>query len=68
MKFPKIDLSSLPDLGTLTGMFGSYADPGTPTDPGPPVDPGPGLPGPDDTIVVLATLVYDSAPPTGGLF
>ncbi|VVT11793.1 hypothetical protein [Erythrobacter sp. EC-HK427] len=62
MKFPKIDLSSLPDLGTLTGMFGSIADPTSPT------DPGPGLPGPDDTIVVLATLVYDSAPPSGGLF
>lgn len=62
MKLPKIDLSSLPDLNTLTGMFGSIADPGSPT------DPGPNTPGPDDTIIVLATLVYDSAPPSAGLF
>ncbi len=56
MKLPKIDLSSLPDLNTLTGMFG--AGPNGPTQ----------TPGHDDTVIVLATLVYDSAPPTGGLF
>ncbi len=55
MKFPKIDLASLPDLTTLTGMFGAH--------------PGPTqTPGHDDTIIMLATLVYDTAPPTGGLF
>ncbi len=50
MKFPKIDLSSLPDLETLTGVFGSLRTPGH-----------------DDTIIVLATLVYESSPPPGGL-
>ncbi len=25
-------------------------------------------PGHDDTIIVIATVVYDAAPPTGGLF
>ncbi|APE28186.1 hypothetical protein [Aurantiacibacter gangjinensis] len=51
MKLPKIDLSNLPDLGTLTGMFGS------PT----------GTPGHDDTIIVIATIVYESGSPTPGL-
>lgn len=53
MKLPKIDLGSLPDLNTLTGVFGTSPHP---------------TPGHDDTIIVLATLVYDSAPPSGGLF
>ncbi|QZH75346.1 MAG: hypothetical protein JY451_01585 [Erythrobacter sp.] len=53
MKFPKLDLSSLPDLETLTGVFGTTTTPGGP--------------GHNDTIIILATLVYDSAPPTGGL-
>lgn len=53
MKFPQIDLASLPDLERLTGFFGSGT---TPT------------PGHDDTIIVLATMVYDSAPPSSGLF
>ncbi len=52
MKFPKLDLSTLPDLSSLTGMFGTT----TPTGPGH-----------NDAIIILATLVYDSAPPTGGL-
>ncbi|WP_165853460.1 hypothetical protein [Aurantiacibacter aquimixticola] len=56
MKLPKIDLASLPDLGNLTGMFGSGP---TTSNPGP---------GHDDTIIMLATLVYDSAPPSPGLF
>jgi len=51
MKLPKIDLASLPDLDTLTGVFGTTQTPGH-----------------NDTVIVLATLVYDSAPPTGGLF
>lgn len=45
MKLPRIELSSLPDLSTLTGMFGSRtAD----------------MPGHDDSIVVLATFVYET--------
>ncbi|GAA0275086.1 hypothetical protein GCM10009127_14580 [Alteraurantiacibacter aestuarii] len=53
MKLPKIDLASLPDLNTITGMFGSMRTPN---------------PGHDDTIVVIATIVYESSPPGGGLF
>ena len=53
MKLPRIDAASLPDLDTLTGMFGS----------GPTTTPGH-----NDTIIMLATLVYESAPPSGGLF
>ena len=45
MKLPKIDLSELPDLDVLTGLFAS----GTAT-----------RPGHDDTVVILATFVYDS--------
>lgn len=52
MKLPKIDLSSLPDLNTLTGMFGSIRTPN---------------PGHDDSIVVLMTIVYETAPPGGGI-
>ena len=48
MKLPQIDITSLPDLTMLTGMFGSER---TPT------------PGHDDTIVVLAAFVYEAAPP-----
>ena len=43
MKFPKIDISSLPDLNTLTGVFGTTT----------------GEPGHNDTIVVLATMLYE---------
>ena len=53
MKLPKIDLSALPDLDTLTGMFGSIAQGRTP--------------GHDDSIVVLATLLYEASPPGGGI-
>ncbi|HSG57145.1 MAG TPA: hypothetical protein VLA45_16970 [Paracoccaceae bacterium] len=52
MKFPKIDLASLPDLNTLTGLFGS----GRTT-----------TPGHDDSIVVLATIVYETVPPGSGI-
>lgn len=50
MKLPLIDLSLLPDLNTLTGVFGSMLT----------RQPGPGH---DDSIVVLATYVFES---TGG--
>lgn len=51
MKLPKIDLTSLPDLQTLTGVFGSGRTHN---------------PGHDDTIIILATFVYDTSPPGGG--
>lgn len=45
MELPKIDLSVLPDLDTLTGLFGTrLAD----------------MPGHDDTVVILATFIYES--------
>lgn len=52
IKLPKIELANLPDLDTLTGLFGSIRTPN---------------PGHDDTIVILATIVYESSPPGGGL-
>jgi hypothetical protein len=50
MQLPKIDLSSLPDLSTLTGVFGSIRS----------------MPGSDDTIVILMTYVFEVLPPGGG--
>ena len=44
MQLPKIDLSMLPDLDTLTGLFGSLMA---------------GGPSHDDTIVVIATMIYE---------
>lgn len=49
MKFPKIDLSSLPDLDTIAGIFGSISDSGGPTV--------------DDRVVVMMTYIYEMAPP-----
>lgn len=46
MNLPKIDLSALPDLDTLTGVFGSLAAPAQAT-------------GSDDTIVVLMVFIYE---------
>ena len=51
MDLPKIDLASLPDLNILTGLFGSARR----------------MPGHDDTILVLATIVYETIPPGGGI-
>ncbi|MEO6040584.1 MAG: hypothetical protein ABIP41_01675 [Croceibacterium sp.] len=48
MNLPHIDLSILPDLDTVAGIFGSVLGEG----------------GHDDSIVILATFVYES---TGGL-
>ena len=53
MNLPKIDLSALPDLPMLTGMFGSLAE-----------SSGPGH---DDSIILLATFLYEAQPPGGGL-
>lgn len=52
MKLPTIDLASLPDLNTLTGLFGTMRQPN---------------PGHDDTIIVLMTIVYETTPPGGGI-
>jgi hypothetical protein len=46
MKLPKIDLSALPDLETLTGVFGSYFNPAQALQS-------------DDTIIVMMVYVYD---------
>ena len=50
MTLPKIELSALPDLTTLTGLFGSLTDSRFH----------------DDSIVILATFLYDANPPYGG--
>lgn len=50
MKLPAIDLTKLPDLESLTGLYGSMRTPGS-----------------DDSIVIMATIVYDVSPPGGGL-
>ena len=52
MKLPKIDLASLPDLTSVIGMFGGGRT---------------NTPGHDDSIVVLATIVYETVPPGGGI-
>jgi hypothetical protein len=46
MNLPKIDLSSLPDLATLTGVFGGIS-----------------RAGPDDTIIILMTYIFEVLPP-----
>lgn len=50
MKLPKIDLSSLPDMETLSGVFGTNSTPGH-----------------DDTVIVIATIVYETTSNTGSL-
>lgn len=50
MNLPKIDLDILPDLSTLTGIFGSVER----------------LPGPDDSIIILMTYIFEIMPPGGG--
>lgn len=52
MNLPKIDLSSFPDLHSLTGIFGSLTD----------AVRGQSM---DDSIIALMTFVYDTWPPTG---
>lgn len=46
MNLPKIDLSALPDLDTLTGMFGSLAGPLQVIES-------------DDTVVIVMVMIYD---------
>ena len=50
MNLPKIDLSSLPDLDTLTGVFGSLLHTSR-------------IASSDDTIVVLMSFVYEVTNP-----
>ncbi|HOB14623.1 MAG TPA: hypothetical protein PK680_07980 [Novosphingobium sp.] len=46
MNLPKIDISALPDLETITGMFGSMAYPARAM-------------GSDDTAIVIMVYIYD---------
>jgi hypothetical protein len=52
MKLPSIDLSSLPDLDTVTGLFGSLLDTS-------------GQVYSDDSIVVMMVFLYEIVPPSG---
>ena len=54
MNLPIIELASLPDLDTLTGVFGSLLD-------------GAKGQGSDDRVIVLMTFLYDSLIPEGHL-
>ena len=54
MNLPKIDISSLPDLETVTGLFGSLVDAAR-------------VQSSDDTIVFLITFLYE-IDPTRGMF
>lgn len=54
MNLPKIDIAALPDLDTLTGLFGSVSSPLK------------AMPTVDDTIIVLMTYVYQILPPGSG--
>lgn len=49
MNLPKIDLSSLPDLDSLTGLFGSLLHATRITES-------------DDSIIVLMTFLYELNP------
>jgi hypothetical protein len=53
MNLPKIDLSSLPDLDSVTGMFGSLVH-------------APKITDSDDSIVILMTWLYEVLTPLGG--
>ncbi|MDE2597219.1 MAG: hypothetical protein KGL44_10110 [Sphingomonadales bacterium] len=50
MILPMIDVSALPDLHTLTGVFGSLLHPAQ-------------AHSSDDTLLILMTYVYDVLPP-----
>jgi hypothetical protein len=47
MNLPKIDISALPDLDTLTGVFGSLMHPVQAA-------------ASDDTLLILMVFVYDT--------
>lgn len=50
LSLPSIDLSSLPDLSHLTGLFGSLGH----------------VVGSNDSIVILATFAFETIPPDSG--
>ena len=52
MNLPKIDISSLPDLDTLTGLFGSLVN-------------GAQAVYSDDSIVEMMVFLYEAVPPSG---
>ena len=54
MNLPKIDLSTLPDLHQLTGLFGSLVDAAR-------------VQSSDDTVIILMTFLYELNP-TRGMF
>ncbi len=54
MNLPKIDIAALPDLDTLTGLFGTLADAAR-------------VQSSDDTIVILMTFLYELNPTQGML-
>lgn len=45
MKLPKLDISALPDLDTLTGVFGSLVNPAQAQS--------------DDSVIIIMTFVYE---------
>ena len=49
MNLPKIDLSSLPDLGQLTGLFGSLVDVAKAQS--------------NDNVIILSTFLYEITGP-----
>jgi len=54
MNLPTSDISALPDLDTLTGLFGSLTDVAR-------------VQSSDDTIIILMTFLYELNP-TQGMF
>lgn len=52
MNLPKIDVAALPDLDTLTGVFGSFLHPAQ-------------AGASDDRIIVLMAYLYELLPPEG---
>jgi hypothetical protein len=49
MNLPKLDISTLPDLDVLTGVFGTASP----------------LARQSDSIIILATYIYETVPPHG---
>ena len=49
MNLPKLDLSTLPDLDVLTGVFGTVSP----------------LARQSDAIIILGTYIYETIPPGG---
>jgi hypothetical protein len=49
MNLPKIDISALPDLDTITGIFGSLAH-------------GAQVQGSDDSLIIMMVFIYESIP------